>query len=223
MGGVKRLHYAIVVANMGCMDDGNNSNRKELKFNLDDINKQPAPEYFVRVRKKVNLRAFFATLNKLPMFKGWRKFALLALVSVAVIIPIVVNIANRSNPPEPEPEINPVEASSAIYQEAFAVSQGDSDTAYFDALAVFDDALEKTQNETLKNEIRFQKAQFYHMQSMDDDAIALLLELKDSENLTDPQRSNVFIQLTAIYLLNGNTDEAEMLSDEYNKLYPGGD
>ncbi|MDR1703471.1 MAG: hypothetical protein LBS19_02130 [Clostridiales bacterium] len=156
---------------------------------------------------------------------GWRKFALLAFILAAIAAVVVIfsiNSGNQTKPQDIVQDLSYTETANAVYKEAVTVSQGASDTAYFDALAVFDKAIAEHDSADVKNEIIYMKAEFYHINSADDDAIALLLELKDKDGLTVTQQSKVFSLLISVYQANGNTESADKLLTEYNNLYPGG-
>jgi TolA-binding protein len=206
-------------------NENDDLNQKEVAFNSQDIGKVPKEEYFIKTRKEHNLRSFFESINRIPILRGWRKFAILALLLVAIAVPIIISVINDNKQPEPPVivhEMNPVEIAGDVYKEAVTISQNSSDTAYFDALSIFNDAIEEYDNEEVKIEIKYMKAEFYNLYGARSDAIALLLELNENEQITDAQKSRVLIQLITSYQMNGDIEDANAWLDEFNRLYPGG-
>jgi hypothetical protein len=203
----------------------NNPNQNSVQYNSENIGKKPETEYFVKTRQRFSFRRVFDSLNNMPLLKGWRKFAILAFILAAiaaVIIIISINSGSQTKQQDIVQDLSYTETANAVYKEAVRVSQSASDTAYFDALTVFDNAVAEHDSADVKNEIIYMKAEFYHINSADNDAIALLLELKGKDGLTATQQSKVFSLLISIYQANENTESADKLLTEYNNLYPGG-
>jgi outer membrane protein assembly factor BamD (BamD/ComL family) len=197
--------------------------KSEAEFNSRDITKRPTTEYFVKTRQKFGPRLILERIDKVPLLRGWRKFVALALVVIVIVAPItIICIANQPQSTEPAPEVPATRTASEIYQQAVEASLTGKDSAYFDALAVFDDAIAEATNEEVKTEIKIMKATFLSMNGAYLDAIALLLELKDSEAITSGQKGKVMIMLINLYHDHGYTADAEALAAEYEELYPGG-
>jgi len=177
----------------------------KVKFAAKDIGKRPQPEYFtnIKTRKKSSLPTLIKSLNQSPFFKGWRKFALLALLLVAIAAPLaIIQLTRPPLPPEPVPAHIARQFATAVYDEAIAVSQSSSDTAFFDALAVFDQAIAVQTDALTKNELIIMKAYFLQINNGFDEALSLLLELKASLPPGDAQQSRLMLQLIMLYHTN---------------------
>lgn len=199
--------------------------KQNIQFNSADIGNKPAPDLFADQPKPSGIKALFAKLNKSFLFRGWHKFLTIAiallLVAAAIATPIVIqHIANQSAPQKTTDEIyaDRTQLANDIYRAATAVNQGDTDSPYFDALAVFDDAILEHTDIVTQNEIRYKKSEFLHLQGDYTAAIAILLELKADDNLENYQRSKVYFGLMSAYHAIDDLDEAQRTQDEYNEL-----
>jgi len=205
-------------------EDSINPKPDQVEFRSKNITKRPKAEYFVKIktRKKSPLPSSFNSLLQSPLFKGWRKFAFLAILCVAILTPIVViKLANQPESPSPSGFGLSIQTATEVYMEAVTVSQGSSDRAFFDALDVFDRAISEHESVEIKNEIIFMKSEFLLTSGNTVAALTVLLELRDSNQLLDSQQARFMSQLISLYRINGNSKEADELLNEYNRLYSG--
>ena len=211
--------------------DGQDSTQEDVKFKAKDILKKEKAEYFVntRVEKptlKDRLKKVKEFLGRLGafFFKGKRKwFTLGGVVVVVVAVLAVVALPGILNPPlTPQEKLERrMSIGNDAWHEAMEVGRSEDEKAIANALAVFDDAIEKQNDEYIKNEIRIRKAEFFVMIRMYRNAIDLLESMDAADfGLDIGQRSRILLTLRACYVATEREDMVEDVDARYLELFP---
>jgi len=201
----------------------------EVKYKSAEISKKPTPKYFTNIKQQHPLKNFFISIPKRIkaffsfLFKGKRK-----LITISIFVVLAASITClvlwltlwRSYDPDPQDPITAWQQQIVdVSFEAQRILESNSDSAFFDALHLFDELIASTEDHDESFDLRIARAIFLNN---NDGTILVLADLLsiDASTLTDQQKFSLFSSIRYTYRVLGDTTAAAEYQAKINALPP---
>ena len=198
----------------------------KVKYNSAEISKKPTPKYFTNIKQRPlknffiskHIKAFFGFL-----FKGPRKFitiGIFVVLAASVTCLVLWLTVWRSPDPDPQDPITTWQQQIVdVSLEAQRILGSDSESAFFDALGLFDELIASTKDPDQSFDLRIARAIFLNN---NDGTVLVLADLLsiDASTLTDQQKFSLFSSIRFTYRVLGDETAAAEYRAKIDALPP---
>lgn len=194
---------------------GNEGESNQVKFRTKDIKRKPT--YLTNVKKKKTPKDVFNFL-----FKGFHKYITIGaialfLAGVTLLTLWLVVWYPESIKENLPPVISWEEQMEMIDNEAYDILESDSETAYLDAAAYYDEQVAVLIDPDQRFDLRIYRANFLIFNNGAEFAYQDLAAI-DEELLSDEQKYRLYTTILLVFDETGDEDDIQVYEEKINAL-----